>query len=1415
VSEAPVQTDVTAGSALLTPVQQAIATIRTLRARLQAAEHRAVAPVAIIGMSCRFPGADDLGAFWRLLRDGVDAVGEIPADRWDVDAWYDPDPQAPGKMSTRHGGFLRDIADFDAEFFGISDREAVSVDPQHRLMLEGAREALDDAGLTHEALFGSRTGVFVGISSFDYASLRGQRGDFAQLDAYHAAGISHSAAAGRLAYYLGLQGPAIAIDTACSSSLVAIHLACQALRLGDCGAALAGGVNLILSPELHVTLTKARMLAPDGRCKAFAAGADGFVRSEGCGIVVLKLLDEAMRDGDRIHAVIRGSACNQDGRSSGLSAPNGPAQTAVVRAAWKAAGVRPEQIDYVEAHGTGTGLGDPIEAGALAAAFADAAKTHLLGIGSVKSNLGHMEAAAGVGGVIKTVLALKNESLPASLHCKTLSPEIDWEACGLKVIAEATPWPRQITPRFAGVSSFGFSGTNVHIVLEEAPLSPPTPDTDSACRILTISGTDDGALRRAAERFGDCLTRLGREPSAWPDFTYTANAGRSHFAARAAVVAGSPADAARSLAALAAGPLGAGPLGAGPLGAGEGCAGLARGRVDRMHEPSVGFLAGPSVADLAPDPRQDELYRTSEAFRAAVDACAPWLGGGPAPFETAAHDRFAFATQWALARTWLAWGLSPSIVMGEGVGAYVAACIAGVLTLQDAMTLVALRAACLDPAGRAPRRAERASEDFRAALAAAGVSAPTLALWSSALRRTFGPGDIVAIADWLNAFDAPFDHFTDAADAGAPCPEVLLDLGRNRIAAPERPQAEGPRDPPAPEPSLRHGMLVALSELYVRGAPIDWRTVEGPRPGRAVDVPGHPWSRRRYWFPDAATTGDWAPAEASWQAILADTGRQADQIPIDLLLHTYAEKYRRLGALASAYIVRTLVELGAFARPGEVLTSDGIIRSCGVLPLYRQLLAVWMGRLADQGRLARLDAGFILSAPLTTVPVTALEAEAERVFTDSPMLLDYVKGCGALLTPILRGATSPLDTLFPGGKFELAEAIYHRAPLSRYFNALAAEAARSFVSGRPGTVRILEVGGGTGGVTGAILPRLPADRATYTFTDVSPFFFDAAQRRFSGFQTVPDFDVLDLERSPQAQGFRAGAYDLIVAANVLHATARLDQTLDFVRGLLAPGGALLLYEVTDPPAYFDVSIALIEGWQTASDDIRGDGPLLNTEQWKRLLPRHGFDRVEAWPSSDSPANVLGSRVFMARADDARAGSSAASLARDSQAPPRHAARPALETEAAEDIRAILDQAPRSEHREILIQFVRRIVTLVLRRTATREIAADQRLMDLGLDSLMAVELRNNLTQGLRLTQNLPATLMFDHPSIGAIADFLFERLHPEAPATTPEPKLDGALGAATTGAVRTTAAQLAALSDAEVESLLNRKLALLSQDHDE
>jgi len=389
----------------LPPKRLALLTME-LQDKLDAVTLARTEPIAIVGMACRLPGAATPEEFWRLLRDGVDAIREVPPDRWDADALYDPDPDAPGLIATRWGGFLDGLDRFDPQLFGIAPREARSLDPQQRLLLEVAWEALERAGIAPDALRGSSTGVYIGVCNNDY----GQRlleGDDTDFDMYLSTGNASSVASGRLSYVLGLQGPAMTIDTACSSSLVAVHLAVQALRTGGCRAALAGGVNVILSPKTTMTLSRARMMAADGRCKPFDARADGFVRGEGCGLVVLKRLTDARADGDAVLAVIRGSAVNQDGRSNGLTAPNGPAQITVIRAALADAGVEPAAIGFVEAHGTGTALGDPIEAQALGAALGEGRGPHdRLLVGSAKSNIGHLESAAGIAGLIKVVLTL-------------------------------------------------------------------------------------------------------------------------------------------------------------------------------------------------------------------------------------------------------------------------------------------------------------------------------------------------------------------------------------------------------------------------------------------------------------------------------------------------------------------------------------------------------------------------------------------------------------------------------------------------------------------------------------------------------------------------------------------------------------------------------------------------------------------------------------------------------------------------------------------------------------------------------------------------------------------------------------------------------------------------------------------------
>ncbi|MFI4954640.1 MAG: type I polyketide synthase, partial [Gammaproteobacteria bacterium] len=452
---------------------KALAALKQARERADMLERND--PIAIIGLSCRFPGgAESPEQFWSLLQAGFDSSIEVPKERWDINQYYDPDPDAPGKIVSRKSSFLTSsIAEFDADFFGISPREAEYLDPQQRLLLEVTWEALEDSGIAPKTINQSLCGVFIGISSHDYEDLLTQAMHKDEINAYFGTGNAASTATGRISYTLGLQGPSMAVDTACSSSLVALHQACQSLRLGECDAAIAGGVNVILSPELSINFSQAHMLAADGHCKTFDKAADGYVRGEGCGIVILKRLSDALRNKDRILAVIKGSAVNQDGASGGLTVPNGPAQEAVIRRALAQAQLEPHEIDYIETHGTGTSLGDPIEVNALTQVFKG--RNTVLTIGTVKTNMGHLEAAAGIAGIIKTVLALCYEEIPRHLHFKEINPAIHLEEIPAQIPIKPVEWKAQSgRVRRAGVSGFAFSGTNAHVILEEAPEQDPS-----------------------------------------------------------------------------------------------------------------------------------------------------------------------------------------------------------------------------------------------------------------------------------------------------------------------------------------------------------------------------------------------------------------------------------------------------------------------------------------------------------------------------------------------------------------------------------------------------------------------------------------------------------------------------------------------------------------------------------------------------------------------------------------------------------------------------------------------------------------------------------------------------------------------------------------------------------------------------
>jgi acyl transferase domain-containing protein len=528
----------------LSAEKQMLLALRGLRQRVEELEGRDRMPIAIIGMGCRFPGgADTPEQYWDLLARGRDAVKEIPSDRMDLDSVFDPRPQTPGKTYSRRAGLLDAPGDFDAEFFGISPREAVTMDPQQRLLLEVSWAALEDAGINPKSLADQNAGVFIGISTSDYAQLLQRMIPPDQLTAHVLQGSALNAAAGRLSYFYGINGPSMAIDTACSSSLVAIDRACRSLREHETGLAITGGVNLLAIPEPLIIASQWGMLSPQGCVRAFDAGADGFVRGEGCGVLVLKRLCDAQAAGDRIQGVILGSAVNQDGASSGLTVPNGLAQQELLRVAHRRAGIEPWQVGYVEAHGTGTTLGDPIEAEALGAVFGGE-RAKKLCIGSVKTNVGHLESAAGVAGLIKVVLGLQHGVLPGQLHWERPSEHVRWDELPLEVVTQAREWDPIGGRRIGGVSSFGFSGTNAHVVVEGLREEAPQPEIESGEEVLAITARSEAALRALVERYAEFLPQTG---AAWSDICHTAAVGRAVFGERLAVVALGKAECAEKL----------------------------------------------------------------------------------------------------------------------------------------------------------------------------------------------------------------------------------------------------------------------------------------------------------------------------------------------------------------------------------------------------------------------------------------------------------------------------------------------------------------------------------------------------------------------------------------------------------------------------------------------------------------------------------------------------------------------------------------------------------------------------------------------------------------------------------------------------------------------------------------------------
>ena len=901
-------------------LDEALQEIDRLRQQLQAVERaQGQEPIAIVGMGCRFPGGVNTPeAFWELLVSGGEALRDLPASRWDVDAYYDPNIPSPGKMYVRQGGYLDDAAieQFDPQFFGVSAREADRLDPQQRLLLEVSWEALEHAGIAPGNLKGSQTGIFVGQYWDDYSMQRIYAAPPGDIDRYAQLSALRGLSAGRIAHVLDVHGPALQVDTACSSALLAVHLACQSLRQGECDLALAGGVSLILAPEHLIGICQMQALSPDGRCKTFDAKADGFGQGEGCGMVALKRLVDATRDGDRILALIRGSAVNHDGHSRTVTTPSGPAQRAMLQQALDNAGVEPHQIGYIEAHGTGTPLGDPIEVLALARVLCQERQEPLY-IGSVKTNIGHLDAAAGIAGLMKAALSLQHGAIPPSLHFAEPNPRIPWHDWPIRVPTELTPW--NAACKIAGVSAFGMSGANAHVIVEQAPEPALAVDGVAPSQfILPLSAQDPETLRDLAHAYRAHLQTPSDEQSL-ANMCFTAATGRSHFNNRLALVADSREAACHELDRF--------------LARGEGGR-VVTGQAGR-RPPKIAFLFTGQGAQYVGMGR--ELYDTQSTFRAWLDTCAdilnPFLDkplldvlwSGDDLHQTVYTQPALFALEYALAQVWRSWGIEPDVMMGHSVGEYAAACLAGVFSLEEGLELIAARGRLMQslPAGGAmvSVRADEATasaylEPYRSEVAIAAVNGPqstVIAGAGAAVQQVVDALQAQAIPTAplkvSHAFHSPmmepilaaFAEVAEGVAYRAPSRPIISNVTgqamTDDVATPDywvrhlrqtvrfadgmtALQAMnvdafveiGPRPtllglgraclPPTNDawlPSLRSDakwptLLASVAQLYARGAAIDWAGFyrDDAPRRRKVTLPTYPWRRQRYWRDVAA-----------------------------------------------------------------------------------------------------------------------------------------------------------------------------------------------------------------------------------------------------------------------------------------------------------------------------------------------------------------------------------------------------------------------------------------------------------------------------------------------------------------------------------------------------------------------------------
>jgi acyl transferase domain-containing protein/thioesterase domain-containing protein/SAM-dependent methyltransferase len=1339
--------------------------------------------IAIIGMAGRFPGAADVDAFWNNLSAGVESVtffseAELLAAGVSPGAIADP---RYVRARARVDGADR----FDPAFFGMSPREAEGTDPQHRIFLEHCWEAFERAGHDPARVRGA-VGVFAGAGADGYLvhHLVPERATLAALGPLGAlVGNDKDHLALRVSYKLDLRGPSLTVQTACSTSLVAVQLACQALLGYQCDMALAGGVSLAFPRDHGYLFQEGLILSPDGHCRPFDAAARGTVIGEGAGVVLLRRLEDALADGDPIHAVIRGAAVNNDGAAKvGYTAPGVEGQAEVIAAAHALAGVSARSIGYVEAHGTGTALGDPIEVSALARAFrAGGARAGGVLLGSVKGNIGHLNTASGVASLIKTAFALEHRELPASLNFSRPNPELDLASTPFAVCASARPFPAGPDggPRRAGVSSFGFGGTNVHAVLEEPPPEPLASPSPRLWHLLTLSARSDEARDAMSRRLADHLEAHPELDLA--DVAHTLHVGRRAFARRRAVVAR---DRAEAIAAL-------------------------RGEAERVIDGAVtSDGSAPEVAFLFPGQGAQragmgaEIARAEPVFREALDRAAeiarPLLGldlrevisSGEGLDDTALTQPALFAVEHALARLWMSWGVIPGALLGHSLGEFTAACLAGVMSLEDTLALLVARgrrmaatgpgAMLALPLGEAelapllgaslsiaavngPRatvvsgpepavaalaeqleahgirgRPLRATRAFHSALmdpaaaafatdaARARLVAPSIPYLSNRTGAFITPAEATDPRAWGRHLREPVRFADGLAELARAPRRVLLEVGPGRaLTALSAQQRGGVRAVPSLEGGAGgelSALYAALGALWCEGAPVDWDAFHEGERRRRVRLPTYPFERRRCWVdapaPSLPAEDGLAVEARRLRAMEASLGASAPApIADDPVLAA------DLAALASALVGRFLRDAGVDPEGSPVALRAAL----GVAPRFHRML----------------DFLLALRAP----GVEAIEALSARIVARRPDLGGLVRlldHCAAHYQGALSGRVEAISVLYPGGSTELMDACERRSGFrgEQLYLRLLCDAVRAFARARPGrAVRVLEVGGGQGTLTWPLVEALRGEDVAYHFTDVTrAFLADAraeAERR--GLAGRMSFGLFDISRPPAAQGLAAESFDVIVAFNVVHATADLAASLRHLGAVLAPGGRLALCELLRADPWDTMIWGLADGWWSFDDGLRRASPIVDLPTWEGLLRALGFDRVDGFPEGAS-----------ARAR-AQHGLVIGSLA------PGRVVVPAP-AEAAADVgpgtaRSTEHVAPRDDDE-------RRIAAICEELLGVRGIGVHDDFFALGADSLVTLRIADRVARDLG--RELPASASFRGATVAKMAVALGRRAAPEA-----------------------------------------------------